>query len=122
MDYNLEPTTIFSLSHGFVCSSSDVINSVFDDIGRTIDTDQGLKKITISGYEDRNTLDEWPLSQLAIKSPNLESLIIAKLSTTIANRSQLLEFAGIAATNSTCLHTLELENTRCSTEDGDKLM
>ena len=70
-----------------------------------------------------NTLHEWPLGQLVVKSPRLEYLkIYHMIYTTPANRSQLLEFAGLAATNSSCLHTLHIEDTNSSAEDGDKLM
>ena len=69
------------------CSSSDAVNSVFDDLGRYIDAEEGLKKFEIIDFKDRNTLEEWPLSQLVMKSPNLEQLTISRLNTTAANRS-----------------------------------
>ena len=57
-----------------------------------------------------------------IKSPNLEYLKIYDLNhTTPANRSALLEFAGLATTNSSCLHTLHIESTDTK-YDGDKFM
>jgi len=34
------------------CSSSNVVNSVFDDIGRNVDEVQGLKKLRIERFED----------------------------------------------------------------------
>ena len=108
---------------GFECTSSEVLNSVFDDLGRSIDEEQGLKKLTIMRFNDKNTLHEWPLGQLVVKSPRLEYLKIYDLiMTTPANRSQFLEFAGLAATNSSCLHTLFIGSTYSSAEDGDKLM
>ena len=36
----------------FTCTSSEVLNSVFDDLGRSIDEDQGLKKLTIEWLKD----------------------------------------------------------------------
>ena len=62
------------------------------------------------------------MSQLVIKSPNLEYLKIDRLWTTPANRSALLEFAALATTNSSCLHTLHIELTYSTVEDGDKFM
>ena len=62
------------------------------------------------------------MSQLVIKSPNLEYLKIDNLfNTTPANRSALLEFAGLATTNSSCLHTLYIA-TGTTAEEGDKFM
>ena len=84
-----------------------MLNSLIDDLSRTIDESQGLKKLTINGFKDReNTLEEWPLSQLLLKCPHLEELTISTLATRPANRSQLLEFVGNAATNSSSLHKL----------------
>jgi len=60
----------------FACSSSEVLNSIFEDIGRAIDEVQGLKKLAIEMFMDQNTLEEWPLSQIVLKSRNLEYLQI----------------------------------------------
>ena len=58
-----------------------------------------------------------------MKAPHLESLKICGLGdTTKANRSQLMEFVGLAAANSSCLNTLYFQSTRSSAEDGEKLM
>ena len=93
----------------FTCSSSEVLNSLLDDLSRTIDPVNGLKKLTIKGFFDEvNTLADWPLSQLLMMSPHLEELTIAILNTTAANRSQLAEFIGKVATNSSCLHKLHI--------------
>ena len=105
------------------CSSSDTLNSVFEDIGRNIDEEEGLKQLKIWGFSDQNTLAEWPLSQLVSSCFKLEQLTIWGLSqTTEANKSQILEFAALAATNSSCLHTLHIECTESSAKDGDKMM
>ena len=86
-----------------------MLNSLLDDLSRTIDPVNGLKKLTIDGFKDKvNTLADWPLSQLLMMSPHLEELMIAGLATTAANRSQLVEFIGKVATNSTCLHKLHI--------------
>ena len=61
---------------GFACSSSAALNSIFDDIGRFSDEEEGLKKLEINKFGDKNTLEEWPLSQLVAKSPNLAELKI----------------------------------------------
>ena len=96
----------------FTCSSSEVLNSLLDDLSRTIDPVNGLKKLTINGFEDEvNTLADWPLSQLLIKSPHLEELTMGVLFTTPANHSQLLEFTANVATNSSCLHKLDIIST-----------
>ena len=34
----------------FESTSSEVLNSVFDDLGRSIDEEQGLKKLTIDHF------------------------------------------------------------------------
>ena len=108
-DYKLKPTVDIFIGGGFSCTSSEVLNSLFDDLGLSIDKEQGLKKLTIEQFYDENTLHEWPLGQLVLKSPHLEYLKIYDLRvTTVANRSQLLEFVGLAATNSSCLHTLHI--------------
>ena len=87
----------------------EVLNSLMDDFSRSIDQTIGLKKLTIDGFEDDvNTLAEWPLSQLLIKSPDLEELTISTLLTTPANCSQLVEFMGNVAVNSSCLHKLHI--------------
>ena len=84
-----------------------MLNSLIDDLSRTIDESRGLKKLEIKGFWDlENTLEEWPFSQLLLKCPHLEELTIFGLVTTPANRSQLLEFVGNAATNSSSLHKL----------------
>ena len=47
------------------------------------------------------------MSQLVIKSPNLEYLKIDNLLfTTPTNRSAILDLAGLASTNSSCLKRL----------------
>ena len=63
----------------------------------------------IRAFADKNSLEEWPLSQLLLKSPNLAELkIIFLRDTTEANRAKILEFTGQAATFSSCLHTLHI--------------
>lgn len=58
-----------------------------------------------------------------MKAPHLESLKICGLGdTTKANRSQLMEFAGLAVINSRCLHTLRIGFTCSSASDGDKFI
>ena len=72
----------------FKCSSGEALNSLFDDLGRYTDAQEGLKKFTLEWFGDRNTLHEWPLNQLAIKCHHLECLKIYGLrNTTAANRS-----------------------------------
>lgn len=58
---------------GFMCSSSEVANGVFDKIGQSIDCEQqkGLLSLEIVWYVDQNKLEEWPLSQLVAKAPYL---------------------------------------------------
>ena len=107
-DYKLKPTVDIFIFY-LMCTSSEVLNSLFDDLGLSIDKEQGLKKLTIERFGDKNILHEWPLGQLVLKSPHLEYLKISWLfETPSANISQLLEFVGLAATNSSCLHTLHI--------------
>lgn len=66
-------------------------------------------------------MQEWPLEQLALKCPHLEYLKIWVLrDTSPANRSLLLEFAAQAATRSSCLTTLHIEDTCAAPEEGNK--
>ena len=95
---------------------------MFDYLGRTIDKEQGLKSLSMKCFEDKNKLEEWPLEQLALKCHHLESLKMDSPWTTRANSSQLLEFAGQAVANSSCLHLLHIVATNTSASDGDRFM
>ena len=76
-------------------------------LGRTIDAEQGLKRLTIEGFADTNELQGWPLEQLVLRSPTLLNLKINNLDkTTPANRSLILDFAAQVVANSSCLNTL----------------
>ena len=82
---------------------------MLEDLARCVDKEEGLKKLKINFFLDQNTLEEWPLSQLLFKSHRLKKLTIWDLRyTTATNRSQILEFAGLAATTSRCLSTLTI--------------
>ena len=125
--HDLSPTTDIYIGwdesgYFFTCSSAEVLNSLLDELSLTIDPINGLKKFTIEGFVEGNALAEWPLNQLLMKSPHLEELMIAGLGTIAANRSQLVEFIGKVATNSTCLHKLYIECTWSTAEVGAKLM
>ena len=90
----LQLTTDIYIGKNFECSSSEVVNSVFDDLGCTIDGVKGLQSLTIQFYWDENSLQEWPLGQIVPKCHNLHSLKFFNFSaTTPSCRSQLLEFA-----------------------------
>ena len=102
----------------FRCSSSEVVNSVFEDLGQTVNDEQGLKHLTIEGYNDKNELQEWPLGQLALKCHSLQTLTFNYFGTTAANCSRLLEFAGLAITSSSCFNTLFINWTESSVSDG----
>ena len=105
-EHSIESVTDVNI-RDLVCSSSDALNLVFEDLARSIDAEEGLKKFEIGNLADQNTLEEWPLSQLLSKCHHLQELRVYSLHfTTAANRSQLLEFAGLAATSSSCLHAL----------------
>ena len=95
-----------------------MLNTLFDVLGRTINTEYGLEKLTIKNFYDKNCLQEWPLEQLTLKSPHLQFLQIYDLrSSTPANRSLILEFAAKTATKSSCLHTLLIKYTCSSAEE-----
>ena len=78
----------------FACSSSEVLNSLIDDIARRVDEDQGLISFTIENLADKNCrLDAWPFSQLAKKCHSTELIKLNDLCDTSAqNRIQLLRF------------------------------
>ena len=118
---SIESVTEARIGDSFACSSSEALNLVFEDLARNIDHEFGLKKFEIINFTDQNTLEEWPLSQLVLRCHKLQQLTIMHIEfTTAANMSQLLNFAGLAATSSDCLDTLWIDRTRCSAEDGDK--
>ena len=119
---DLQPTTEIYLTR-LKCSSSNMLNTLVDVLGRTIDTEQGLSKLSIYKFMDQNSLQEWPLEQLVLKSPHLESISIGDLrGTTPANRSLLVEFAAQAAIRSSCIKVLGISQTLTSAEDGDKFL
>ena len=122
-EFGLEPTTEIELVGPVRFSSSEVLNSLIDDLGRTIDVNEGLKKLSIEAFHDcENDLQEWPLSQLVLRSPNLEELRIVRTITTPANYTQIMEFVGMAVTNSCCLRTLSIRDNTCSAADGAMLL
>ena len=65
-----QPTTDISIEK-FKSTSSEVVNSIFDFLGRTIDREQGLKSLAIEYYNDKNKLEDWSLEQLAHNTHNL---------------------------------------------------
>ena len=92
-------------------------------LGRAIDTERGLKRLTIVRFCDENELQGWPLEQLVLRSPMLLNLKINTLRyTTPANRSLLLEFAAQAVTGSSCLNTLFIGDTDSSAEEGEMFL
>ena len=94
----------------FECSSSAVVNAVFEDLGQTVGYEQGLKHLTIEDLRDQNELQEWPLGQLALKCHSLQSLKFEILAdTTATSCSRLLEFAGRAISSSRCFTTLHIQ-------------
>ena len=56
-----------------------MLNTLFDVLGRTINTDLGLQRLVIYKFWDKNSLQEWPLEQLVLKSPHLQYLKIYDL-------------------------------------------
>ena len=113
-----EPTEDIHID-GFNCSSSEIVNSVFEDLGQTVSDEQGLKHLTIELFYDKNELQEWPLGQLALKCHSLQSLNFTGFkAASAANRSRLLEFAGRAITSSRCFNTLNIYKTGSSVSDG----
>ena len=109
-EHSIESITAASIGgdilDGFKCTSSEALNLVFEDLARSIDYEEGLRIFKIGKFVDQNTLEEWPLNQLLSKCHRLQELTIIYLDTTDANRIQILEFAGLAATSSSCLSKL----------------
>jgi len=105
------------------CSSSAVVNAVFEDLGQTVGYEQGLKHLTIERFEDQNEVQEWPLGQLALKCHSLQTLKFDTFEYASAtNRSRLLEFAGRAITSSRCFTTLHIDYTESSVSDGAQFL
>ena len=65
-----------SIGGDFKCTSSEALNLVFEDLARSIDYEEGLRKFEIKHFGDKNTLEEWPLSLLLFKSHHLQQLTI----------------------------------------------
>ena len=55
-----QPTTEIEL-FDLKCSSSNMLNTLFDVLGRTINTEHGLEKLKINNFYDKNCLQEWPM-------------------------------------------------------------
>ena len=54
--HDLQPTTDIYIGGLFMSSSSEVLNSVFDELGCSIDEEQGLKHLAVDGFWDMNSL------------------------------------------------------------------
>ena len=126
-EHELAHTTEIFIGRGsnttpFCCSSDEVINSLIEVLGRTVDREQGLKKLTIDGFVDAQSVVEWPLRQLVPKCQHLQTLKLKDIGGNLDNRTQLLEFAAKAITNSDCLQTLQVEGMTVTPEDGDHFM
>ena len=62
------------------------------------------------------------MSQLVTKSPFIQTIKISFLFTTAENRQVFMNFVGeLCSITDSCLHTLHLEYTNSSGEDGAKL-
>jgi len=108
----------------FKCSSSAVVNAVFEDLGQTISDEQGLKHLAIEYFCDKNELQEWPLEQIALKCHSLQTLKFNFLGyhSTATTRSRLMEFAGRAITSSRCFNTLYIKYSKSSVSDGAQFL
>ena len=85
---------------------------MIDQIFRSIDDQKGLKRFVIESLKDQNSLQSWPLSQVASMCGFLKEIKIVDLqNTTEENRSKLLEFVGMVASTSVKLQTVHIENT-----------
>ena len=51
--------------HRLDCSSSEVINQVFDQLAQAVNADHHLKSLTITVYIDGNDLERWTAQRLA---------------------------------------------------------
>ena len=117
-----EPISEVVLCGNFDCSSVDVLNSVIDVISCNLEI-EGLKKLDIEQFSDKNTLEEWPLSQLLCKASKCEFIRISNLTHTIdQNRSCLLNFVAEVCTMSENLETLILAFTGSTIEHGQTFL
>lgn len=118
-----EPTYDIFIGGLFFCSSTEVLNLMLDDLGRTIDDERGLKRLTITNWFEEHELQEWPLEQLALKCHHLESLQLSEMDCTKnSNSILLLEFAGRAITNSSCFSKLHIKNSGTTATEGEKFL
>ena len=116
-----EAVSEVEISDYFSCSTARVLNTVFDDIGRRVDPEQGLKTFCIEYFTDKNSLEASSLSRLTAKCHSAECIQATDLEdTTASNRSKLMDFVGkVLAAQSLKLHTLRLELTGSTAADGD---
>ena len=81
------------------CSSSEVLNSIIDDISQSIDPHEqvGLRSFELRGFRNKQSFEMWSLRQLASKCSNLLSIKIAFLGfSTAHNKSVLMDFCAEA--------------------------
>lgn len=79
----------------FSCTSTEVLNSVIDDISCSVGNEQDVLTLEIEQFIDRNVLQAWPLGQLVAKCSSIQTLKVQDLSqTTDNNRRQILTFVG----------------------------
>ena len=88
-----EPTTEIIVEH-LDCTSTEVLNSFFSDVCKSVDPKQGIKKLEIDQIKGKCELMAWPFSQLAAKCENLEDLKVVYGSPIAENNAMILDFVG----------------------------
>ena len=85
----------------FSCSSSEVLNDLFDKVGSSINEENGLESFELERfYEQKYVLQPWVLNKIAARAHNLQTIKLFKLRTSEENRACLLQFVGNVCTYS----------------------
>ena len=53
-----------------------MLNGLLDDVCQNVDEQSGLESFTLSDFGEKNPLESWVLNRLAMKSHNLQRIVI----------------------------------------------
>ena len=104
------------------CSSSEVVNQVFDQLGEALHDDQQLKSLKITNYYDRNQLENWTCQKLAHLAMNCEELELNGLYGTVESVAILVDMASTICQVSQCLRRLTLCETETPADVGKSFL
>ena len=94
---------------------------MLNSVAETIPLDPGLNSFKINGCWDANTVDQWPIQQIANKAENCKKLILETFwgyRVPEEVRGRWLDMANQLCQTSTKMEHLELRNTATTAEQG----